>query len=166
MTQRWSAPGWERHCGDRCIIDGFIFPRFEHQAEKQRLRRLEGDTVWPDSAFATPACSCAAPGAGISASSLCLLQEGAPRQGSTGSILQPRSSRSFGHAHPAESCPWGLEGVRAPEFAFGFADDPKPSSASGDCLRTQGPWAGDRAGSTGCSSSPGTAGSRTKPRWN
>lgn len=145
MTQRQPGSG---ECGDRCIIDSFIFPRFERPAEKQRLRCLEGDTVWPDSAFAMPACSCAAPGAGISASSLFSCRSppwvGAPGQGNTCPILHSRSSRSFGGCTAGSPLsmrgPWGLGRARAPEFAFGLADDPKLSSApgSGDCLWTHG----------------------------
>lgn len=88
-------------------------------------------------------------------------RSGSPRQGSTCPILLPRSSRSFGGCTAGSPTsvrgPRGLERVRAPECAFGLADDPKPSSApaSGDSPRTH------RAGSTGCSSSLGAAGSRT-----
>lgn len=119
--------------------------RFESPAEKQRLRRLEGDTVWPDSAFATPACS--------SCCSCCrdsCIQPLPPaalhlQPLHPGQELHPWSSRELWGLHSrvphATERPLCLEGVEVPKFAFGLADDPKPSSASAsdDCPRTHRP---------------------------
>lgn len=86
------------------------------------------------------------PGTGIPASSLSPSAApppwaGAPRQGSAPSSTPgaPGSCGGCTAGSPTpQSDPWGLEGVGASEFAFGLADEPKPSSASasGDCPRT------------------------------
>lgn len=90
--------------------------------------------MWPHSAFATPACSSAAPATGICASSLSLLLlstlGGSPKAGQHPPALELR--RVLGDAQSAPPSDQGLGGVRAPEFAFGLVDDPKPSSAPAD----------------------------------